>query len=279
MRHDKLKQEMNMLLLLLQNKPRTNSELCKLTGLSRRNVYYYLETFETSSEITLNRSILGYNVSPNSKFVKKFLNTLGLSKSYNAEVRKMMDIAEERYIVSEKMALLKKAIGEKRMVKIIGYSSSHSRTVKDRVVEPFMVYDNGIEVRCYEISSKMCKTFRISRMEEVMILDTSWLNEQEHKVMYTDLFGYSSEEITHISLKMGRMAYNTLLDNYAGAVSHTIENTDEEGNNFWVLDTDVCSLEGVSRFILQNIDDVEILQGDGLKEYIQAKIDVFLRKS
>lgn len=268
-----------MLLLLLRDTPMSNKDLCKLTGLSRRNVYYYLETFELSSEFELNKTIQGYNISPKSKFITKLLNTLGLSKSYNAEVRRALSQAGERNTVLDKIALLRTAIAEKRMVKIIGYSSNHSRSVKDRIVEPFMILDNGIEVRCYEISSNMCKTFRISRMQEVKVLDTSWLNEEKHKMIYTDIFNFSSEELVHIRLQMGRIAYNYLMENYAKSVSYIQAGKDGDSNDFWVLDTDVCSLEGVSRFVLQNIDDVEVLRGDGLKEYIQAKIDVFLHKS
>lgn len=279
MRHDKLKQELNMLLLLLQDKPKSNSELCKLTGLSRRNVYYYLETFGTNSEFILNKSALGYNISPQSKFITKLLASLGLRKSRYEELRKIINEAEERSNASEKATLLREAIEKKCIVKIIGYSSSHSRTVKDRLVEPFMLLDNGIEVRCYEISSKMCKTFRISRMKEVKLLDTNWVNEHLHELIYTDIFMYSSEELTHVRLRMGRVAYNTLTEAFPKSVPYVSEMTDDDGNTFWLLETDVCSLEGVARFVLQNIDDVQILQGEGLAEYVRGKIDAFLQQS
>lgn len=279
MRHDKLKQELNMLLLLLQDKPKSNSELCKLTGLSRRNVYYYLTTFGTNSEFILTKTPYGYNISPQSKFITKLLASLGLRKSRYEELRKIINEAEERVNASEKAILLREAIANKRIVKIMGYSSSHSRSVKDRLVEPFMILDNGIEVRCYEISSKMCKTFRISRMKEVKILDTNWVNENRHKLIYTDIFLFSSEELTHIKLRMGRVAYNTLTETFPKSVPFISETTDDNGNESWLLETDVCSLEGVARFVLQNIDDVQILQGEGLTEYVRSKIDAFLQQS
>jgi drug/metabolite transporter superfamily protein YnfA len=41
------------------------------------------------------------------------------------------------------------------------------------------------DVRCHEIRSHENKTFRLSRMESVEIIDVPWTFDDRHKQMYT----------------------------------------------------------------------------------------------
>lgn len=45
MRHDKLEKELQLLLLLTDNRSYTLKQLCEKLGMQRRNLYYYLEFF------------------------------------------------------------------------------------------------------------------------------------------------------------------------------------------------------------------------------------------
>jgi len=48
------------------------------------------------------------------------------------------------------------------------------------------------------------------------------------------------------------------------------EDTDYPDGEKWILDADVCDYSGITRYIMGMLDEVEILEGDGLKEYIKA---------
>lgn len=48
MRHDKLERELYLLQLLTENRTYTIERLCEKLGISRRNLYYYLEFFRDS---------------------------------------------------------------------------------------------------------------------------------------------------------------------------------------------------------------------------------------
>ena len=48
MRHDKLERELYLLQLLTENRTYTIERLCGKLGISRRNLYYYLEFFRDS---------------------------------------------------------------------------------------------------------------------------------------------------------------------------------------------------------------------------------------
>ena len=45
----------------------------------------------------------------------------------------------------------------------------------------------------------------------------------------------------------------------------------EEGGRY-LLETEVCRLEGVTRFILGLYDDVEILGGEELREFVRYRV-------
>lgn len=48
MRHDKLERELQLILLLTENYKYSIDELCGKVGISRRNLYYYLEFLRDS---------------------------------------------------------------------------------------------------------------------------------------------------------------------------------------------------------------------------------------
>ena len=114
-----------------------------------------------------------------------------LESSYNFSVSAESPIRRQ---MESNLKLLRKAMAEKKTVRLIGYSSPHSHSVKDRLVEPFLLLHNNEDVRCHELVSKQNKTFKISRMTSVEILDTSWLHEDKHRQVFTDIFMFSSED-------------------------------------------------------------------------------------
>lgn len=80
--------------------------------------------------------------------------------------------------ISDAKAKLRNAMREERIVRIIDYSSPHSHTVSDRYVEPFMFLADTGDVRCHEISTHQNKTFKLSRMGGVEVLDDNWFNKK-----------------------------------------------------------------------------------------------------
>lgn len=271
MRHDKLESQLETLLLLTGN-PMTVEDLCKQLGQKRRNIYYYLEFFRDSRLFRVTKHERGttrYSIDPQSPFFRKLMSKMGFSEMQNARMQLMMAQVEKRFANQEKLDVLKKAISQKRMIKIEGYSSSHSKTLTDRIVEPFMILADGAEVRCYEQASGMNKTFRLARMESVVMLDVEWTDEQNHREVFTDMFLYSAEERYPIRLRIGRIAYNSLVEQYPSSVRLLRD----DGDDRWILDTKVCSYVAPTRFILSCLDDVEIIESDALRAYINDYIE------
>lgn len=150
----------------------------------------------------------------------------------------------------------------------MGYSSPHSKSVSDRVVEPFLLMNNNNDVRCYELSSGMNKTFKVSRMQDVVMLDLEWEHEAAHKQVFTDLFMFSGEDKHHIRLRFDQLSHNLMQEEYPQSVPYM----QQEDERHWIFETDVVSFLGIGRFVLGLYDNIQVLENDAFKDYLKKKI-------
>lgn len=293
MRHDKLNHELALLLLLSENRGLTVEQLCEKTGIGRRNFYYYLDFFRDCGFIVEKRGGI-YSIDRQSPFFTRLQECIGFTEDEILTMRRLLEASDKRNAVAnnllkkldrfydfniladnklrENMAhnvsQLYKAIKLKRMAVLRNYHSPHSRTEKDRLVEPFMLLDNNNEVRCYEPRSKMNKTFKLSRTGLVDVLDEEWLNEEHHRAMHTDIFMFSSERQETVEMYLGPLSRNIIMEEYPDAASYI----DKVSGNRWLLRLPVCSYAGIGRFVLGLYDDVEVTGSEGFKEYLRGKI-------
>lgn len=300
MRFDKLKKQLELLILLSDGRNYTVEELCERMGLSRRNFYYLLDFIKHAGFIVF-KSQGYYHIDRRSPFFTQLLQTIQftdkdvktihsvltmagndsemvnqlrqkLESSYNFSVSAESPIRRQ---MESNLKLLRKAMAEKKTVRLIGYSSPHSHSVKDRLVEPFLLLHNNEDVRCHELVSKQNKTFKISRMTSVEILDTPWLHEDKHRQVFTDIFMFSSEERHRVKLRLGQLSHNLFKEEYPQG-THYITPIEESS---WLLDIEVCDYRGLGRFVLGLFKDIEIIEGDGFKAYMRAEIDSLIDSS
>ncbi|AKU69252.1 helix-turn-helix transcriptional regulator [Prevotella fusca] len=294
MRFDKLKKQLELLILLSDGRNYTIEELCKRMELSRRNFYYLLDFIKHAGFIVFKNQGC-YHIDRRSPFFTQLLQTIqftdrdiktihsvlmmagndsemvnqlrqklenaySLSVSADSPVRRQMD---------SNLKMLRKAMNEKRTVRLVGYSSPHSHTVKDRIVEPFLLLHDNQDVRCHELVSGANKTFKISRMTGVEMLDTPWLHEDSHRQVFTDIFMFSSEERHRVRLRLGQLSHNLFVEEYPQGAHYVTPN--EDGS--WLLDIEVCDYRGLGRFVLGLFKDIEVVEGDGFKAYMKDEIN------
>lgn len=293
MRHDKLERELLLMLLLTENHNYTVGELCDRLGISRRNLYYYLEFFRDCG-FNVVKSGSFYKLDRNSPFFNHLFNRISFTEEEAVLVRRALDKAERgnpltvsiksklarfydfdilvdeglREQAVQNLRALYDAIKMKRQVVLAGYASPHSQTTRDRFVEPFLLMNNNNEVRCYEPASGMNKTFKLSRMQDVRVLDSGWAYEDMHRRMFTDVFMFSGEELLPVELRLGALACNVLKEEYP----HASVFVADDGRGGGLLRMEVCSYAGIGRFVLGLFDDIEVLGGDGFKDYLRSKI-------
>ena len=280
MRHDKLEMQLQLLLALSQNKSLTVDELSQRFGLSRRSLYYYLDFYRDCGFIVEKQGPY-YRIDRESPFFKQLIARISFSEEEAIAIMRILSKVEEDALVRN----IKRKLGrfydfdiqndsefaeqQARNVSMLlkGYSSGHSQTKKDRLVEPYLMMNGNQDVRCHELSSGLNKTYKLSRMESVDILDDEWLHEEEHRQVYTDVFMFSGERQYTIDLRMGTLSSNLLREEYPASVPFITQ----EDERHWLLHLPVCSYIGIGRFVLGLFEDIQVLGDEGFKAYLHGK--------
>lgn len=282
------------LLLAMVADSHTASELADVLGTSTRNLYYVIKQLEEYGFV-IHHLHRRYLLDPHSPFFQNIARTVDFTQEQAFYMYSLLSEVDNksnpmagllrrkltRYyhlnefsptwkdrLVYNNVQQLQRAINQRRVVVLHGYSSGHSQTVKDRLVEPFLFLGDKADIRAYEPSSGMNKTFKISRISEVEVMNDFWEHEERHRQLFTDMFMFSSEERIPITLRLDLLAYSLMCEEYP----HAVEQLKPDGKNHWLLTTEVANYVGIGRFTLGLFDHVEIVQGDGLKRYLNERL-------
>jgi predicted DNA-binding transcriptional regulator YafY len=282
------------MILLTQNREYTLDQLCDRLEISRRNLYYYIEGFKENGFIVEKKGQV-YRLDKSSPFFKDITELVHFTEDEAITLRQVLESASDTSVqvrnlksklyklydfdilsdvsvrkqVAENISHLYDAIKLHRQVIIENYSSPHSNTTSSRAVEPFLFMNGNNEIRCYEMKSGMNKTFKISRMGGVKVLDLLWSNEKRHKRIYTDIFQFSSEEKMPVKLRLDRLSCNILKEEYPVSEKYITQEDDEH----WIFETDVCSFKGIGRFVLGLYENIEVLESDEFVDFLKEKIE------
>ena len=299
MRYSKLQNELRLILLLADSVGYTAIELSKKMNISRLQIYYLLD-FIKSAGFILFKQDNKYHIDRRSSFfaelsqtlqftdteIRTIYNMLLMTDNSNDMVNQLRAKLDRTYNFSQNIPpakqqayinnvkIITNAIRNKRMLRFVGYSSPHSHSFSDRVVEPFLLMNNNQDVRCHEIETKMNKTFRLNRIQHIEPIDVPWIYEHCHRQMFTDIFMFSSETHYNVKLRLGQLAYNIFIEEYPHGVKY-ISAIDEQN---WLLDIEVCDFRGLGRFVLGLYSDIDILANDDFKTYIRKMLTDFNMK-
>lgn len=294
----KLERMLRLMKLMTGNVNYTVNELAERIGTTYRSVYRYIETFKDAGFVVhcLGRGI--YKLGKESRYFKdisqlvhftdeeahivnQLIEALDDTNSLKQNLRRKLTSIYDctsmaQSIVRGKNATnvnaLLEAMNEHRCVVLRDYASSHTGVVRDRVVEAFGFTTNYVQVWCYEVESGQNKIFKISRIGGVEILDEEWQHSESHSQGFIDIFRMTGFEQHRVTLRLGMMARNLLLEEYPLAERDIVEDGDER----WILDTQVCNYRGVGRFVLGLMDDIEVVGSDDFKRYLRTKIAEYI---
>ena len=293
MRMGKYGHELDLILLLTENRSYTAQDIADRLGITRRNLYNYFEYLRFSG-FKLLKSGAYYRLDRSSPFLRKLGESMTVSREeaayilqtltasghtdfYAHSIRQKLvrhyNLADVRSpevltAISQNATQLKAAMVHKTMCVLHDYSSPHSHSVSDRIVEPFLFMNNGLDIRCHEIRSHANKTFKLARIGSVELLDVPWIAEDKHKQVFTDIFMFSGEQRFSVRLLMGQLARNLMVEEYPSAETCITPAADGK----WLFAADVASYLGVGRFVLGLYRDIQVL-GDGpFAEYVSGEI-------
>lgn len=268
-------------------------DIAKILGTSLRNAYYVVKALSAYG-FFVNHNRLGYNLDATSPFFKDINDSVGLNVDHAFYLYRMLigkdvdnpmaagirlklkrfyhfDVLggnKKNYGPYTNYMLLQSAMKDHKCVVLHNYASSNSLTVRDRLVEPFMFLGEDTDVRAYEVESGRNKTFKISRISIVEILDKEWENTNKHRNAFTDMFMYSGEVRHHVVLRLDVSSCNFMQEEYP----HSLRMIRPDDDTHWLFETDVATYDAIARFILGLYDHIDVLEDKGLKKFLSDKI-------
>lgn len=170
-----------------------------------------------------------------------------------------------------KVDLLLQAQAEKRQVQLIGYRSSNSNTITDRLVEPFHVSPPDDTLQAFDVGKRILRHFRISRITRVKLSDAPWQYEGHHNIMRTDPFRIVNNDQVTVHLRLGVGAYNELVERYPLTKSYIEETEDPNVFDFQCMVN--RNFYGLTNFILGfHHQIIEIVTPDELRAHLRREI-------
>lgn len=285
--------ELDLVLLLSDGNYYSSAEMAERLGITRRHLYNYFEALKNKGFIFLHKGH-NYALDMSSPFfdtlrsssmltideasylcrllqglTEKSATAMTISNKLKRRYN-LPDITDDRQLrrLTSIANKLQDAIAQKYTVKLGKYSSPHSHTVSDRIVEPFLMLNDRQDVICYELNSGTCKTFKLARIGSVDILNVKWTFESLHQTPYTDIFGFTGNERHRVSLRLSQLSHNLLLEEYPAAAPLIVA----DGDDHWRVDLICVSLLGVTRFVMGLYDDIQILGDNEFIEHIHQKV-------
>lgn len=287
---DKFGRQLRLISLLTRNTMYRVGEIGEKLGLSARSVYRYID-FLRDSGFTVVCTDGIYSIEPSSPFIRDIservrftgreIDALGnilnkvddKSPAVQSLKKKLSDVygvdftsdVKVNPLLASNVETIHEAITGKRMIVMHDYFSPHSGVVSDRKVEPFRLLMNDTEVRCFEISSGKNKTFKVSRIRGgVTVLPDKWAHASSHMEYFTDIFGFSGEKRHRVKLLMGLFSANLLMEEYPVYKKDFVIVDDRH----WMISLQVCSFQGLGRFVAGLMEDIRIVDSDDFKEYM-----------
>lgn len=292
----KIERLLRLMMLLTGNRIYSVLELAKSLQTTNRTIYRYIDTLKEAGFLFI-RDNGGVKLNKESPYFKDISQLIHFTKEEAYILKSAIENIDETNLLKQNLKRklysvydykmlantvvkgknsaivnhLVEAIESNQQVMLRNYSSPNSKNVSNRLIEPFAFTTNYIQVWAYEPTKQQNKLFNLSRIEQVDVLNQSWQYLSQHKEGFIDVFRISSFQLFTIKLRLGLLSANLLTEEYPLAEQYLTKICDNE----WIFETEVCSYEGVGRFVIGLLHDIEILNCPDFKEFVRKRIDSF----
>jgi len=282
---------MRLLMMLSGNKRYTMQELASRLGRSARNIRRDLNLIEASGFLLEREN--GYRLLADRATNRDLKNLLHFTQEEVAILYQTLLLIEGDSVIKErlirkmntfydlkaleqlrqkddltKVRIIRTAMEQKMQLIIRNYRSSNSNSIEDRRVEVFDFLPDYRAVWCYEIKSQSCKQFKIARMQAVELSGFRWQHQEKHRKPFTDVFRISADKPMHtIRMRLSLKAFNLLMEEFPAAGEHVVT----EGRTYH-LKVPVAGYEGVGRFVLGLMEEVDDIAPAAFRNYLRKRI-------
>ena len=295
----KIERMLRLMKMLTANTTYSVDEIAERLNMSRRTIYRYIDTFreagfvikKSGSHIRLDKesphfkdiSQLVHFTQEEAVILKRAIESIDDTNLLKQNLKRKLYSVYDNKILADTIVRgsnaatvhsLIEAIEERKQVILCNYRSSHGGAIRDRRVEPFAFTTNYVQLWCFDTESHSCKLFKLSRIGSVEPTSDPWQWESEHQQGFMDIFRMHGNERHPVTLRLGILARNLLVEEYPLA-EEQITPTEDGGG---ILTTEVTSYSGVARFVVGLMDDITILNTPELEQYITAYVDRHWRR-
>ncbi len=210
------------------------------------------------------------------KLIKKLIQTevdnnplkeLLLKKlSLNSELDKVPNLIvnSRRGKLVEQLSL---AIKDKKQVILRNYHSANSSEITDRLVEPIGFGDNYQTIVALDTKDKQSKQFKIDRIGEITETEKNFQFESQHQKTTTDIFGMTGSKSTWVTLKLQMRSYLLLREEHPLSLPYI-----EKRDDHYQFYGPVSNFDGIGRFVMGLMDEIEVVGPEEFKKHIRHKI-------
>lgn len=296
MEHAAIERMLRVIGLLMNNRSYTVEDIARMIGNKKRTVYRYLKTFRDNGIKVKKRYGTIYTIesctiswaddvfkgmaapagSPEDGIILQrpcqdlTIHTGTYEAMKELEMNDILNDAPYLQKVVANVSLLVKAASTRKKVLVEYESNSRNKRCK-LIVEPYSFYFYFNYVWCYEDEERKNTAMRISRITDVQILDEDWPSKPKHRKQVIDAFGCWGHKMIPIKLRLTMQARNLMTEAHPISMITMREDPAYPDGERWILETGVCDYSGITRYIMGMLDEVEILEGEGLKEYIRKR--------
>ncbi len=184
------------------------------------------------------------------------------------KLRKINELGRE----NSKLLPIMEAIDKHRCVWLRGYASSSGKS--DREIEPYRLLFDQKAVQAIDLASRTMRLFKLHRASSVELSSHRWKCESLHRDFEVDIFGMMQSDESSgesVSIKISDYALSLLQEEYqgVGAKAEIVKNSASDRECYgWVLTTEIYHPAGIGRFILGLRREIEVIEGENLKEYL-----------
>jgi predicted DNA-binding transcriptional regulator YafY len=289
----KLDRLLRLMKMLTGNTTYSIIELAERLETTERTIYRYIDTFREAGFVLKKKGNI-FRIDKSSPYFKDISSLIHFTEEEAYILKSAIENIDENNLIKQNLKRklytvydykilaettvkgknavnvnrLVEAIEEKKQIIMCDYSSANSHDIRNRLVEPFAFTTNYIQIWAYEPKTEKNKLFKLSRIADVKIQPDGWQNEAKHQTGFIDIFRISSHNQLPVKLRLGLRPATLLTEEYPLAEKYLTRVSDNE----WILETNVCSFEGIGRFVIGLLPEIEIIDSPEFAGFIQARI-------
>ena len=296
----KIERVLRLMKMMTSGNRYTVEELAERLDTSYRSIYRYIDTFKEVGFVVHKEEGAVYRLGKESPYFKDISQLIHFTDEEAHIVNQLIGALDDTNTLKQNLrrklssvynctslanSIVKgknaenvnhiiEAIEEHRQVILHDYSSSHTGSKRDRLVEPISFTTNYVQIWCYDTSDGKTKLFNTARIGEVEVLNTEWQHQEEHRCGQIDVFRNMGFEQMRVQLRLGVMSHNLLIEEYPLS-ERDLTQIDER---HWLLDTMVCNYAGIGRFVMGLIEDIEVVDSPDFTAYLRQKSELISKK-